>query len=172
MAIRFEICTVNDLETLKEIARTTFITAFKEDNNPDDFKEYITSAFSENQLKSELLNPNCTFYFAYLLDDLVGYFKLNEEGAQNETFEKSSIELERIYVLEAFQNQQIGMRLVLKLIEITKSKKVEFLWLGVWEKNVAALRFYKRYGFKKFSTHAYYIGTDKQIDWLLKLASN
>ena len=131
MAIRFKICNINDLEALKEIAKITFITAFKEDNNPEDFKAYITSAFSENQLKSELLNSNCTFYFAYLLDDLVGYFKLNEKGAQNETFKRSSIELERIYVLEAFQNQQIGTQLVLKVIEIAKSKKVEFLRLGV-----------------------------------------
>jgi len=169
MIITYKICEIGDLALLIDIAKTTFIDAFESSNNSEDFEDYITSAFSEKQVKSELLNSNCTFYFAYIDNTLVGYFKLNEKDAQQEIFNSSSIELERIYVLEDFQKQQIGKQLLYKAIEIAKMKQVDFLWLGVWEHNKEAIRFYKKHGFEKFGTHPYYLGTDKQTDWLLKL---
>ena len=55
-----------------------------------------------------------------------------------------------------------------KTISLARKEQVEFLWLGVWEENKKAIRFYKRYGFIKFGTHPYYIGADKQTDWLMK----
>lgn len=169
MNISFNKCTIEDLFDLIEISKSTFISSFEKENNPDDFKTYITSAFSKKKISSELMNPHTTFNFVYLENDLVGYFKLNEKSAQNEQFEDASIELERFYVKEAFQGKQIGQEMLFKAIEIAKTKEVTFLWLGVWEHNNAAIRFYERYNFKKFSSHPYYLGSDKQTDWLLKL---
>ena len=99
----------------------------------------------------------------------MGYFKLNINDAQNEQFEARSMELECIYVLNAFQGQQIGKQMLEKTIELAKSKGMSFLWLGVWQENTNAVRFYERYHFKVFGEHPYYIGKYKQIDWLMKL---
>jgi len=169
MNLSFEICTLEHLDMLTEISRNTFITAFEKHNDPDDFKNYMDSVFNKASIKAELLKPNVMFYFVYLDEELVGYFKLNENDAQNEQFEKPSIELERIYILETFQGKQIGKQMLLKTIDIAKSKGVAFLWLGVWKKNLSAFRFYERYDFKTFDSHPYYIGKDKQTDWLMKL---
>ncbi len=168
MTISFRKCEFSDLALLLEIAKKTFVDAFEKDNNPDDFNTYIRSAFSEKQFKKELTDVNSHFYVAYVEGALVGYFKLNEHQAQNEQFEDSSIELERIYILNTFQKQGFGRLLLFKAIEIARTKKVSFLWLGVWEENKAAIRFYERYGFERFDMHPYYIGRDKQLDWLLK----
>jgi len=168
MIIRYKKCEISDLAELIDIAKSTFITAFKEANNPKDFASYIASAFSEKQMKYELLDSNSTFYFAYLNKNLVGYFKLNEKEAQHEKFNAITIELERIYILESFQRRQLGEKVLFKAVEIAKLKNVDFLWLGVWEKNLAAIRFYERHRFRKFETHSYYIGNDEQTDWLLK----
>jgi len=169
MNLSFKKCNNNDLVRLLKISRTTFIDAFEKDNNPDDFIEYINSAFSKENIKTELSNPNSLFYFTYYNDILVGYFKLNQKGSQTELFDQNALELERIYVLNNFQGQQIGKQMLFKTIELAELKKASFLWLGVWEKNMAAIRFYQRYGFIKFDTHHYYIGNDKQTDWLMKL---
>ena len=56
-----------------------------------------------------------------------------------------------------------------EIISLCRTKKVAFLWLGVWEANRAAIRFYERHGFKKFGEHPYFIGEDKQTDWLMKI---
>ena len=168
MDLSFVKCTFEDLDELTELSRTTFITAFEKDNNPADFNSYMNIAFSREAIKAQLLNPNSFFYFTYFNNSIVGYFKLNDRAAQNEQFKKHSIELERIYVLDGFQSNQIGKHMLIKTIEIAKAKQVAFLWLGVWQKNTAAIRFYERFGFVTFSSHPYYIGKDKQTDWLMK----
>jgi len=170
MNLSFRECTIQHLNELIEISRITFEDAFEKDNNPIDFSNYMNKAFEMEIIREELLNPNTQFYFSYLDKDLVGYFKLNEGDAQTERFEDKTVELERIYVLQHFQGKQIGRGMLYKAIEIAKAKKASFIWLGVWEKNKEAIKFYERYGFKKFMTHPYYIGNDKQTDWLMKLS--
>lgn len=168
MSLVFKKCTIEDLHMLVEISKKTFIVAFEADNDPEDFNKYIEEAFSAKRIKGELLNPNSTFYFVYKEDNLVGYLKLNIGDAQNEQFEKEGVELERIYVLQEYQGQQIGRQMLDKAILLARKERVKFLWLGVWEENKKAIRFYERYGFTKFGTHPYYIGADKQTDWLMK----
>jgi len=168
MNLTFEKCTVEDLDVLVDISRDTFVEAFEKDNDPEDFWNYINDAFNENIIIEQLLNVNSEFYFVYLKNVLVAYFKLNKREAQTEQFAKKSIELERIYVLRDFQSQGIGKRILLKIIDIAILSKSTFIWLGVWQKNVKAVKFYETYGFKKFGSHPYFIGKDKQTDWLMK----
>jgi len=168
MNLTFEKCTIDDLDILVNMSRDTFVHAFEKDNNPEDFWNYINDAFNENTIVEQLLNVNSEFYFVYLKNVLVGYFKLNKNEAQTEQFAKQTIELERIYVLKDFQNQGIGKLMLLKVIDFAKTFKAKFIWLGVWQENKKAVKFYETYGFKKFSTHPYYIGKDKQTDWLMK----
>ena len=169
MNLSYKVCAEEDLQALAEISIKTFISAFENQNNSEDFKTYINKAFSKEQLKKELLHPNVDFYFVYSEKTLVGYFKLNEKEAQTEPLGNASVEIERIYVLEEFQGRQIGQQMLFKIIEIAKQELVSFIWLGVWEMNTAAIRFYERHGFVKFDTHPYYIGNDKQTDWLMRL---
>lgn len=169
MNLSYKYCDLKDLQILAEISVNTFVSAFEKQNNPEDFKIYLNNAFSKEQLKKELFDDNASFYLVYNGKDLVGYFKLNEKEAQTEPFGNTSLEIERIYVLEDFQGQHIGKKMLFQILEIAKSKSFTFIWLGVWEKNVSAIRFYERYGFNKFDTHTFYIGNDKQTDWLMRL---
>ncbi len=169
MNLSYKICTEKDLQILVEISINTFISAFEKQNDPEDFKAYIDKAFSITRLEKELLDPNVGFYFVSKDNNLVGYFKLNEKEAQTEPFGNTSVEIERIYVLNEFQGRQIGHQMLNQIIEIANQKRLTFIWLGVWEMNTSAIRFYERYGFAKFNTHPYYIGKDKQTDWLMRL---
>ena len=169
MNLSYKFCRLKDFEILAEISRLTFISAFEKNNNPEDFKSYMETAFSDEKLRKELSNPNSWFYLVYDGKDLVGYFKLNANDAQTEPLGNSSVEIERIYVLEEFHGRQIGKQMLFKIIEIAKQEHMAFLWLGVWEMNTSAIRFYERHGFEKFGSHPYYVGKDKQTDWLMRL---
>ncbi|MBT8274188.1 MAG: GNAT family N-acetyltransferase [Bacteroidia bacterium] len=169
MALSHKICTNNDLDVLIQISRETFIHAFEKHNDPKDFQDYIKEAFSRESIAGQLNNPDSLFYFAYLDDELIGYFKLNSKAAQTESMDGDSIELERIYILESYQNKGLGNQLLNEIIKIAKANNHEVLWLGVWEKNTAAIRFYERHGFQKIGSHPYFVGQDKQTDWLMKL---
>lgn len=168
MELELRKCSISDLDQLIDISRQTFIEAFEAENNPEDFKTYMQKAFSRNQLKRELEDSHMTFYFVSHENELLGYFKLNENGAQTEIKNKDAIELERIYVKSAFQGKKIGHWILQQIKAIAFEQNRSYLWLGVWEKNNKAIKFYENNGFNKFGKHPYYIGSDKQMDWLMK----
>ncbi|PCJ97657.1 MAG: GNAT family N-acetyltransferase [Flavobacteriaceae bacterium] len=169
MNLRIQKCSLIHLEELIKTSRTTFVEAFEKQNNPEDFKNYIDFAFDKEKLSSELVNPNSHFYFVYDNLSLLGYFKLNEGDTQTDIKENASLELERIYVLQEFQGNKIGEWLLGQIIELGVKLDKKYIWLGVWEQNSKAITFYQRNGFSKFDTHPYYIGKDKQTDWLMRL---
>jgi len=162
-------CTYTDLDRIISLSKETFIDAFEKQNNPDDFKAYMEKAFSRKQILKELANPHMSFYLVYSEDEPIGYFKLNENEAQGDVKDKDSIELERIYVKSTFQGNKIGRFMLDHIERIATNKNKSYLWLGVWKKNNKAIRFYEKNGFMKFGEHPYYIGSDKQMDWLMKL---
>ena len=167
--LTFEKCRWDDFEVLIDISRETFIEAYEKTNNPDDFKIYIDSAFAYQHMKSEFDHPNSDFYFIHLNKTLAGYVRLNENDAQSEPFGGNALELSRIYLLKDFQGQSIGSYTLDKIINLAKEKRKSWLWLSVWQLNESAVRFYERHGFKKFDTQIFYVGNDRQIDWLMKL---
>lgn len=170
LVMKIRKCTTADLEALVQISLRTFVDAFEKDNDPDDFKAYTTMAFSESTLIEQLHNPHSAFYFLHHKDELAGYFKLNEYEAQSELKGDETLELERIYVEKTFQGQQLGTFMLKEAMRIASKLEKKHLWLGVWQKNTNAIRFYEKHGFKKFDTHPYYIGKDKQTDWLMRIA--
>ena len=109
-----------------------------------------------------------TFYFCYCNGQLAGYLKLNVGAAQSDVKDDEALEIERIYILNEFQGKGIGKWLTEQTKQKAKQLKKAYVWLGVWEENKAAIRFYTREGFTKFATHPYPIGNDVQTDWLMK----
>lgn len=168
MQLNFQKCELADLEQLISIAKKTFINAFEKDNDPEDFKAYVNMAFEKENILSQLKNHDSAFYFVFMEQQLVGYFKLNVNEAQTNIKKQESIELERIYVLQEFQGRQIGKLTLQKAIALAAEKSKKHIWLGVWEHNFDAIRFYQKHGFKKFATHPYFVGEDEQTDWLLR----
>jgi len=168
MDIVFKACHVQDVVELQELSISTFTQAFEKQNDPNDFNAYLNIAFSKAQLLSELENQNSHFYFAFMGNTLVGYLKTNVFDAQNELRESTGMELERIYVTSSFQGQGIGIQMLSFVESLALNGDKTYIWLGVWEHNPNAIRFYQRFGYVKFGRHPYYIGNDKQTDWLLK----
>lgn len=169
MELTITTCTIEDLPLLVSLSRTTFAAAFETQNNPDDFNHYMDTAFHPDQLGRELRNPMSRFFFVRADGELAGYAKVNEGDAQTDLKHADGIELERIYVRQDFQGRKIGEWILRQVIGHAREQAKNYLWLGVWEANTAAIRFYERYGFTKMGTHPYYIGKDRQTDWLMRL---
>ena len=160
---------IDDLETLRNLSIQTFKETFEEVNTEEDMQKYLDENLSIEKLKSELENPNSEFYFAENNDEILGYLKLNFKDAQTEKLEENHFEIERIYVLKAFLGQKIGQILFDKAIEIGREKNLEYVWLGVWEENHRAIKFYEKNGFEIFGKHDFVLGEDVQTDLLMKM---
>ena len=162
-------CTLSDLALLRRISQETFTGAFGSQNNPADLQDYLHQAFSEEQLENELRNPESRFFFLFWKGQLAGYVKLNQGQAQTDLRDPDALEIERIYVRGAFQGQGLGSWLLRQLKSLAEREGKGYLWLGVWEENRDAIRFYERHGFITFGKHPYYIGSDRQMDWMMRL---
>ncbi len=162
----------NDIRDLQQIGKVTFLETFGADNSDTDMQKYLQESFSLKKLKNELNNPQSAFYFAETHSEIVGYLKVNIGEAQTENVLDNSFEIERIYVRSTFHGKSIGKLLFNKAKLLAKEKKIKEIWLGVWEENFKAIKFYKKNGFLVFGTHNFILGNDIQTDVMMKLELN
>jgi len=158
-----------DIDLLKEICIKTFSETFSSANSEEDMDKYLENNFSTKKLNLELIDKASGFYFAKIDNRVIGYLKINIGQSQTEIKSNDSLEIERIYVLKEFHGKNVGQALYEKAIEIAKVKRVKYVWLGVWEQNQRAIRFYQKNGFIPFDKHIFTLGDDKQTDILMKL---
>lgn len=156
-----------DIDQLQSMSRSTFENAFAQLNTPENMQLYMDRAFSRPKLLEELNAPDCAFYLAYRDAMPIGYFKLNWNLQQTDAHDPNALEIERIYVLSAYQGTGIGKTLLEKIYDIAHAKGFKRIWLGVWEKNEGAIRFYQRNGFSIFGSHVFMLGNDRQTDLLM-----
>lgn len=161
--------TYKDTALLLTIGRQTFFEKFYENNSEENMLQYASEAYTFEKIAEEVNNVNSQFYLAILNKQTVGYLKINFGEAQTELQDPQAIELERIYVLKKFQGRKIGQQLFEKTLEIAKQAKSNYVWLGVWEENLSAIKFYEKNGMKAFSSHVFILGNDPQTDIMMKL---
>jgi len=170
MNVKIRKIKILDLAQLQKIGISTFSETFAEHNTKEDLEKYLKESFAADKLIGELENPDAAFYFAEVDDTVIGYLKINFGDAQTELKDNKAVEIERIYVLQAYHGKKIGQLLYNKAIEIAKEHQAHYVWLGVWEENHRALQFYKKNGFVQFDTHIFKLGNDEQTDIMMKLA--
>lgn len=161
--------TKTQLSALHSISRKTFTEAFAHLNNPGDMKAYLADHLTIESLGAELDHPNSEFYFVMEDNEPIAYFKINTGPAQTELREDDGLEIERIYVLPNHQGKKLGNRIMRKCIELARQYGKTYVWLGVWEKNVNAIRFYESNGFVQFDKHNFQLGDELQTDVMMKL---
>lgn len=168
-AVRISKVNIEQIEPLRNISINTFTETFTEHNTESNMQLYLKENLSKEKLTQELNDPNSQFYFASSSTQIIGYLKINTGQSQTELVNNTSLEIERIYVIKDFHGKHIGDLLLEKSIEVAKHLSLEYIWLGVWEKNERAISFYKKRGFIEFDKHVFKLGDDEQTDLMMKL---
>jgi ribosomal protein S18 acetylase RimI-like enzyme len=159
---------IEDLGTVQQISRETFFETFAEANTEADMKKYLAENFSDEKMRKELSNPESKFFIAWDDKNPAGYLKVNFGQAQTELKDSDSLEIERIYVKNAYQGKKVGQILYEKSLEVAELRRKAYIWLGVWEENPKAIRFYEKNGFVTFDKHIFKFGQDEQTDIMMK----
>jgi diamine N-acetyltransferase len=167
MTMSIKKCTLEELFILQKISYETFNETFKDQNSPENMKAYLERAFNLKQLEKELSNNSSQIFFVYFNNEVAGYLKVNTSDAQSEEMGDESLEIERIYIKNKFQKHGLGKFLLNKAIEIAVEHNKKEIWLGVWEKNENAIAFYKKMGFVQTGVHAFYMGDEEQMDFIM-----
>jgi ribosomal protein S18 acetylase RimI-like enzyme len=169
MKTTFKECGVDDAGVLQKISEQTYYDAFKDFTSKETMQQYLTDAFSVPKLKQELANPHSKFYLLYADDTLAGYLKINRYDAQTHLNDACALEVERIYLIGSMQKKGLGHLLMNKAIEFAiEAENIEYIWLGVWDKNEDAIAFYEKNGFQIVGMHPFYMGHEEQSDYIMR----
>lgn len=156
------------LAKLRTLAIRTYSAAFANKNVPGVLEAYYETAFAKAELKSQLENPNSFWFFAKENDKITGYLKLNTTTAQTEFQEPEGLEIERIYIDTPYLNKGYGSKFIKFTVSKARELEKNYIWLGVWEENPEAIRFYKKHKFEIVGTHDYDMIAEIQTDYIMR----
>lgn len=154
----------DDAERLAPFAARTFYDAFAALTNPDDMRLYLAEAFTVERQRAEIADPNCRFFLAELDHQLLGYAKLRTGYVPSCVTQPAPIELNRMYLDPEWKGRGIADRLMQACLDAARRGGFQTIWLGVWDRNPRARRFYARWGFVEIGTHPFQFGNDPQTD--------
>jgi ribosomal protein S18 acetylase RimI-like enzyme len=168
--VSIRVATAQDASLIASLSRETFYNAFAPANTKQDMDIFMSEVFTHEKLIAELYLPDNIFLLAYADENVAGYARLRDKAIPEISLQTENvIEIARIYAVTSETGKGIGTVLMNECIRIAKEKKRKFIWLGVWEHNEKAIRFYQRFGFTKFGVHNFLLGNDLQCDWLMML---
>ena len=100
----------------------------------------------------------------------MGYAKLLRCAAPECVEAKAPIQLARLYVARELLGRGAGEALMARCVEDARNAGHDAIWLGVWERNPRAIRFYERWSFRRVGQHLFVVGSDPQTDFLFRRA--
>ena len=156
----------SDTTSLAKLAEKTFRDAFAEFINRKDLESYVARCFTENQIRSELLDRAATFFIAKLKDEWAGYAKLYQSPPPDCIKQLPAIELARLYSMQRYLGCGIGAALLEACLNYARSSAFKSIWLGSWQENHRGNAFYAKMQFEIAGTKTFAIGSDIQEDYI------
>lgn len=163
--IRFEALNTSHATELSKIASKIFLDTFLPTNKAEPVYDYVEKHLNEESFRETISDPRFRTVGVFSGDVLVGYIQmvLNTK----ESYEGTPLELKRFYLLEAQHGRGIAKDMMAMCYQIAKEWGYNKFWLGVWEHNDRAQKFYAKCGFRKVSSHDFDMGGEIQTDDIL-----
>ena len=166
MTVTIRPATTDDINILAALGTTTCYEAYFEIDPSSDLADYCARIYSPENIRTEFNDPNSTYFIAEINDRSVGFAKLRENNRVDCLGDAHAIELQRIYVLERLKGQNVGKALITRCLDSAREKGYDTLWLGVWEKNMRAQRFYEKIGMNNIGTTDFSDGKNSFINFV------
>ena len=160
----------SEAELLADLGARTFTEAFAAENTPENMSAYLAQAFTPESLAAELADPLATFLLAFIEGEAAGYAKLYRGESSACVTGERPVELARIYVLQRLLGSGVGRALMQRCVDEARASGSGVLWLGVWQRNLRAVAFYRKWGFTTVGEQLFQLGADAQTDWVMQLA--
>lgn len=161
-----------DAEPLAEFAERSFRATFEANNAPADMDDYCSKAFAVATVRSELEDRSLSTWVARAGSDIVAYAQLSRGEVPDCVRDSTAVELRRLYVDARWHGSGLADVLLHEVREAVRALRAATVWLGVWERNDRALRYYRKAGFSVAGDHTFLLGSDPQRDLILVLRAS
>lgn len=139
---------LDDTPVIAGLAARTFRDTYVDDPDQDGVRRYISANFTLERLSRQLDDPAFHFFLANLGQTPIGYATIHLSAPPPCVTGPRPVELARIYLEHSAIGTGCGAALMKACLELAGKLGKETLWLGVWEKNLRAREFYRRWGFE------------------------
>ncbi|HJV89713.1 MAG TPA: GNAT family N-acetyltransferase [Holophagaceae bacterium] len=164
MPLEIREATPADAAQVAALARQSFTETFADDNTSEDLALFLDSAYGVTQQGTELRDPAWTTWIAAVDGVPLAFAQMKRGPAEACVTGPAPVELNRLYVLASAKGRGLGRALMATVMARAKAEGFRTLWLGVWEHNVKAQAFYRRWPFRDVGSHTFMVGTDPQTD--------
>ena len=155
-----------DATAVAELAADTFRAAYSA-GQPVATERYIAEHYGPALQAAELADPRLTYLVVELDDALIGFAMLVNDEGHPAVPASSPVRLSRIYVAPSRIGGGIGGRLMERCIAAADAGRHDLMWLSVWEENLRAVAFYRRWGFVAVGEMTFDYGGDPQRDLVM-----
>lgn len=161
--------TIADAAALSVFARDTFHDTFAAENDPADMAAYLGEAFSPAKQAEELARPERYCLLATVDGALAAYASIIDGEGNDDVAATHPVYLERFYVDRRWHGQGVAAVLMDAMTAHVRALGADVLWLGVWERNAKAIRFYEKQGYETVGAQTFRLGSDLQRDCVMRL---
>lgn len=156
-----------DAASLADLSARTFKSAYRSKLSERELDDYVAATFSLSRLQDELNDPACRFLIAHEGGMPVGYALLRDSDPPAGVTGPEPMELARIYLIEAVIGKGYGTALMEACLKAARENGHMTIWLGVWDANDRAIRFYEKWGFTVVGSLAFEFGDELQTDLVM-----
>ncbi len=156
-----------DAPVLTALGRRTFADAFGALNTAEDLAAFLDSAYTVALQRAELTDPALTCLLAERAGIPVAFALLRAGSTSPYMDDPSAIELQRFYVDQSSHGTGVAQALMASCVDTARQAGATTLFLGVWEQNSRALRFYAAQQFTEIGRKIFQVGSDPQQDLVL-----
>jgi diamine N-acetyltransferase len=151
-----------DADTLAQFAVHSYIETFVEEFRfpylPDDLQAFLDETRSPKAFASYIADPA---YDVQLFADqhgIAAYTLTGSVSLLHPDMRPGDWEIMHFYLRRDRQGTALGAAALSELLSRLDPDNNRPLWLGVWEGNLRAQRFYARHGFRKVGEHPFTVG--------------
>jgi diamine N-acetyltransferase len=165
--LRIRVGTAADASLIAKLGAETFLATFSAQNTPENLAKHIAGAYGEEIQQRELADPAVTYLIAEQHGRSAGYAQVRVGDAPECVSGSALIEVRRFYVHHDFHGSGIAQALMDACADEARRRRACTLWLGVWDQNPRAIRFYSKCGFQDVGGQTFMLGDDPQQDRVL-----
>lgn len=165
--------TLDDAPALAELGRASFVAAFGHLYKPEDLAAFLAEYRTPEKFRAHLADPPTLIQVAEVDGQLAAYCLI----VRGETFEERPeprperpVFVSQLYCDGAMTGRGLGAALMAWAISEGRAWNADAMQLSVFSENFGAQRFYQRYGFAKVADIDFWVGNQRDAEFLYELA--
>jgi ribosomal protein S18 acetylase RimI-like enzyme len=164
---RIRRATLADATLISTLGAETFVASFGAQNTAANIAMHINKAYGDGVQQREIADPTVTYLIAEKDGRTAGYACVKAGEAPPAVTGPSPVEVLRFYVVKDFHGTGIAQAMMDACAADARERGGRTLWLGVWDQNPRAIRFYTKWGFEDVGGQTFMLGDDPQQDRVL-----